>query len=130
MFEREGIVYEFHHLGVPSNEVRPNERYSDRFAMYTSDSDCALIHVQWHRFNPDSPLDPLIRSTPHAAFRVNDLDRAVAGYKLLLAPYEPIEGYRVAIIEDGGVPIELVQTELTDEEIWGRAKKQERSSIY
>ena len=42
--------------------------------------------------------------------------------KLLLEPYEPIAGYRVAIIEDGGIPVELVQTTLTDDEIWGRAK--------
>jgi hypothetical protein len=28
----------------------------------------------------------------------------------------------VAIIEDGGVPIELIQTNLSDEEIWNRAK--------
>ena len=43
----------------------------------------------------------------------------------MLEPYEPIEGYRVAVIEDGGVPIELVQTTLTDEEIWSRAKSGE-----
>jgi hypothetical protein len=51
----------------------------------------------------------------------------VAGCTLLLEPYEPIEGYRVAIIEDGDVPIGLVQTTLTDEEIWSRAKSGEQA---
>ncbi|HEY1212836.1 MAG TPA: hypothetical protein VGE93_04305 [Bryobacteraceae bacterium] len=83
--------------------------------------------MQWHRFNSDSPLHPLIRSTPHIAFKVDDLNRAVAGCTLLLEPWEPIKGYRVAIIEDGGVPIELVQTTLADEEIWSRAKSDEQA---
>lgn len=122
MFQRNGIRYEFHHLGLPTNERHANERYSARFGMYTSDSDCGLARVQWHRFTPESPLHPLIRSTAHLAFKVNDLDRAVLGCKLLLEPYEPIAGYRVAIIEDGGMPVELVQTTLTDDEIWGLAK--------
>jgi len=130
MLHHNGVRYELHHLGLPTNEVRPNERYSARFGMYTSDGDCTLLHIQWHRFNGDSPLHPLIRSTPHVAFKVDDLNRAVAGCKLLLDPYEPIEGYRVAIIEDGGVPIELVQTTLTDDEIWGRAKEGKQTSIY
>jgi hypothetical protein len=41
---------------------------------------------------------------------------------LLLGPYEPVPGCRVAIIQDGDVPIEFVQTSLSDEELWGRAK--------
>ena len=130
MFQRDGVHYEFHHLGMPTNDVRPNERYSARFGMYTSDSDCTLVPIQWHRFTSDSPLHPLIRSTPHPAFKVDDLNQALADRNVLLEPYEPIPGYRVAIIEDGGVPIELVQTTLTDEEIWDRAKAGEHSSIY
>jgi hypothetical protein len=98
--------------------------------MYTSDSECGLARVQWHRFESESPLDVLIRSVPHPAFKVNDLDAAVAGHKLLIDPYEPIEGYRVAIIEDGGIPIELIETQLSDDEIWGRAARGARTSIY
>jgi hypothetical protein len=127
MFQRDGILYELHHVGLPTNEMRPNERYNAQFGMYTSESDCRFVRVQWHRFNSDSPLHPLIRSTPHVAFKVNDLTRAVAGCRILLEPYEPIKGYRVAIIEDGGVPIELVQTTLSDEEIWSRAKAASRT---
>jgi hypothetical protein len=45
--------------------------------------------------------------------------------RLLLGPYEPIQDFRVAIVEDRkdhGQPIELIQTTLTDDEIWSRAK--------
>jgi hypothetical protein len=117
-----GVEATFHHMGIPTTEPKPRERFSERFGMYTSDSDCQSLRIQWHRFEPDSSLDPLIRTVPHAAFKLSDLDRAITGYKCLLGPYEPIPGFRVAIIEDHGIPIELVQTTLTDEEIWGLAK--------
>jgi hypothetical protein len=130
MFERDGVQYEFHHLGIPTTEIKPNERFSEMFGMHTSDSGCGLIRVQWHRFDADSPLDPLLRSVPHPSFKVSCLEGAIGGKRILLGPYEPIAGYRVAIIEDGGVPIELVETELSDEEIWRCATSGEQTSIY
>lgn len=117
-----GVEAIFHHMGIPTTEPKANERYSPMYRMYTSDSDCKSLRIQWHRFAPDSFLHPLIRTVPHAAFKVSDLDRAIAGYNLLLGSYEPIPDFRVAIIEDNGIPIELVQTTLTDEELWGRTK--------
>jgi len=58
----------------------------------------------------------------HVAFRVADLDTAITGCNVLLGPYEAIPDFRVAIIEDGGQPIELVETNLTDVELWKRAE--------
>lgn len=67
-----------------------------------------------------SPLHPLIRTMPHAAFKIADLDASIRGKDVLLGPYEPIPNFRVAIIEDGGFPVELIQTTLTEEELWRR----------
>jgi len=118
-----GVQSSFHHLGIPTMEIKQGERYSPLFDMYTSDCDCDYesMRMQWHRFGPASSLHPIIKSHPHVALKVDDLERAVAGMRLLLGPYEPIENYRVAIIEDHGQPIVLVQTTLTDDEIWVRA---------
>jgi hypothetical protein len=90
--------------------------------MYTSDGECGIMRVQWHRFEPGSSMHPLIQTIPHAAFKVENLDQVVIGYNILLGPYEPIPNFRVAIIEDRGQPIELVQTTLTDDELWERAE--------
>jgi hypothetical protein len=117
-----GVQCSFHHLGIPTTEIKQEERYSSLFDMYTSDSDCESMRIQWHRFGPASSLHPIVRSQPHVAFKVDDLRRATAGMRLLLGPYEPIENFRVAIVEDHGQPIELIQTNLTDDEIWSRAK--------
>jgi hypothetical protein len=126
VFEVEGVTYEFHHLGIPTQAERLGERYSEVYGLYTSDDACRLARVQWHRFTPDSPLHPLVKEAPHPAFKVSDLDRAIAGKTVILGPYEPIAGYRVAMIVDGGVAVELIQTELSDAQIWAQA---DRSSM-
>jgi hypothetical protein len=124
MFEVEGVTYEFHHLGIPTQSERPGERYSDVYAMYTSDDPCRVARVQWHRFKSESPLHPLLKNAPHPAFKVSDLERAIAGKTVILGPYEPVAGYRVAAIEDGGIAIELIETNISDDELWS-----ERQSV-
>jgi hypothetical protein len=47
---------------------------------------------------------------------------------VLLGPYSPFEGFRVAVIEDSGVPIEFIQTNLSEDEIWGAPKS--KSVLY
>ena len=116
------VTYEFHHMGIPTTEVHPNERYSPKFKMYTADSEGTSIRIQWHRFEEGCPLHPLIQTKPHPAFKVNDMEKAIAGKNVLLGPYFPLDGFQVAIIEEAGVPIELIRTDLTDEEIWAQAK--------
>lgn len=130
MFERDGVTYEFHHMGIPTDEPREGERYSAQYRMYTSDASTELLHVQYHRFEPGSTLHELVRTIPHPAFKVSDLERAVQGKPVILGPYEPIDDYRVAVIIDGGTPVELIQTTLTDEQIWGRARSGRQASLY
>ncbi|UQZ86422.1 hypothetical protein SK3146_05715 [Paenibacillus konkukensis] len=125
---KDGIRYEFHHTGIPTTEIKPNEKYSAAAKMYTSDHD-GQFRIQWHRFEPDSPLHPLMKSLPHLAFKVNDLEAAIEGEEVILGPYEPIDDYRVAVINDNGVPVELIQTSLSDEVLWSRAKKGQ-GSLY
>ncbi|OGT29797.1 MAG: hypothetical protein A3E87_05555 [Gammaproteobacteria bacterium RIFCSPHIGHO2_12_FULL_35_23] len=124
----EAIKYEFHHLGIPTQELRKNERYSSVFKVYTSDDDNKKMHIQWHRFEKDSPIHPLIQTIPHLGFKVSNLERALSDKKVILQPYSPFEGFKVAFIEKNGVPIELIETQLSEEEVWSFPKK--NSFIY
>ena len=67
-------------------------------------------------------MHPLLRTLPHVAFAVSDLHAAIAGEEVILGPYEPIDDYWVAVINDAGVPVELIQTSLSDAELWARAR--------
>jgi hypothetical protein len=118
------IKYDFHHLGIPVDDGLKYGSYSQRAGIYTDDNP-GHFQVQWHRFEADSPLHLLIRTVPHVAFKVADLLEAIRDEEVILGPYEPIDGFFVAMINDAGVPIELIQTELTDDEVWRRARSGE-----
>lgn len=122
------VQYEFHHMGIPTPVKKGEEKFSATAGIYTSDNP-GKFRIQWHRFTDDTPLHPLLRELPHVAFKVNDLSAAIEGEEVLLGPYEPIDDFYVAVINDGGVPVELIQTTLADDEIWQRAR-QGQGSLY
>ncbi|KTD23775.1 Uncharacterised protein [Legionella lansingensis] len=111
-------TYEYHHMGIPTDIVREGERYSSTFKMYTSGGKDSEYRIQYHRFEADSPLHPLIKTMPHVAFKVNNLEEAIKGKEVILGPYEPFSGFKVAMIAEGGTPIEFIETTLSEDEIW------------
>ena len=125
---KDTVKYEFHHFGIPVQDGRNDGLFSKKAGMYTTDNP-GRFRVQWHRFTDDCPLPPLIQTVPHVAFRVDCLAEAIKGEEILLGPYEPIDDFFVAIINDAGVPIELIQTSLTDDELWLRARTG-KGSLY
>lgn len=122
------IKYKYHHIGIPTNKPQKNERFSTLFKMYTSDAENSEFKVQYHRYEKDSPLPEILKKNPHVAFKVKNLDEYIKNKKVILEPYYPLEGFKVAIIEDGGIPIELIETNLTDEAIWKSTSK--KSVLY
>ncbi len=61
------------------------------------------------RFEPGSPVPAFVRSVPHLAFEVDDLDVALEGREVLTPPNSPSRGVRVAVIVDDGAPVELLE---------------------
>jgi hypothetical protein len=51
----------------------------------------------------------IVKTIPHVAFAVDDLDEALKGRKVLIAPNAPSPGVRVAFILDDGAPVELLE---------------------
>jgi len=87
--------------------------------MYTSGGENPQFRVENHRFEDDSPLHPLIKTRTHVAFKVDDIHRAIKNKQVILGPYFPFERFCVAIIDHNGTPIEFIQTDLSEDEIWG-----------
>jgi hypothetical protein len=119
--------YEYHHIGIPTKKKKPNERYSSTFKMYTTEGDNDF-RIQWHRFEEGCPLHPLLQTVSHVAFKVSDLKKAIVGKKILLDPYYPFKGFLVAVIEVDGAPVELIETHLSEEDIWKASHA--NSNIY
>lgn len=104
---------EYHHIGIPTQAPRAGERYLERFRMHVSGYETSEFGIEWMRFEPDCPLPALVQTIPHVAFRVDDLDDALQGREVLIAPNSPSPGIRVAFIVENGAPVELLQEEAT-----------------
>jgi hypothetical protein len=101
--------WRYHHLGIPTSEPHPNEKYLKDYKMYVSGFESSDFGVEWMRFEDDSPISELIQSTPHIAFEVDDLENAVYGRKMIGGITTPSPGIRVAMIVEDGAPIELME---------------------
>jgi hypothetical protein len=71
----------------------------------------------------DCPLPELVKTVAHVAFVVEDLEAAIAGRNILIPPNNPTEGVRVAFIEENGAPIEFLQFDRPESEIWPAEEK-------
>jgi len=101
--------YRYHHLGIPTDRPRDGETYLDEFKVYVSGYETSPYGVEWMRFEPDSPLPDLVKTVPHIAFQVDDLEDELQGKEILIEPNSPSEGVTVAFIVDNGAPIEFLE---------------------
>ena len=100
---------EYHHVGIPTGTVHKGETYLEAFKMYVTSFESNPYGVEWLRFDEDSHLPKLVRTVPHVAFRVDDLEAALEGKEILIEPNSPSDGVRVAFIVDDGAPIEFLE---------------------
>ena len=103
------MTHRYHHVGIPTSDVRPGERHLPQFGMYVSGYETSAYGIEWMRFDDDSPVPALVRTVPHVAFEVEDLDAAIAGKDVLIAPNSPSDGVRVAFIVENGAPVEFLE---------------------
>jgi len=101
--------WRYHHLGIPTAIVRPNERYLPHLKIHVCGFDTSPYGIEWIRFDPDCNVSDIVRTLPHIAFEVDDLDVALIGQTLISKVSSPSKGVRVAMIVDNGAPIELLE---------------------
>ncbi|HPG39383.1 MAG TPA: hypothetical protein PLP19_01045 [bacterium] len=105
--------WRYHHLGIPTTGPIQNEKYLPQFKFYVGGFDSSPFGIEWMRFDVDSPIHELIKTVPHLAFEVDDLDEELRKHNLqiLTPPNSPGEGTRVAMIVHNGAPVELIEFE-------------------
>ncbi len=101
--------WRYHHLGIPTTIPRRGETHLEHLKIHVSGFGTSPYGIEWIRFDPDCMVSDLVRTVPHIAFEVDDLDAAIAGQTLLGEVSSPSEGVRVAMIVHDGAPIELLQ---------------------
>ena len=99
----------YHHLGIPTTTPRPGETYLEEHKAFCTDHESNPYGIQWMRFEADCPLPELVKTVPHIAFEVDDLEAALAGQEILIGPNSPSEGVLVAFVVCDGAPVEFLQ---------------------
>jgi hypothetical protein len=101
--------WRYHHLGIPTTVPHPGEVHLTRLKIHVAGYETSPFGIEWMRFEPDCNVHPLVRSVPHLAFEVDDLEAALAGRRVISPISSPSAGVRVAMIEDDGAPVELME---------------------
>jgi len=99
----------FNHVGIPTTSRFEGEIDLPHLKITVSDHENNSFGIQWMRYWPDAPYPEIIKTLPHVAFEVEDLEAALQNQKVLIAPNSPSEGVTVAMIEVNGAPVELMQ---------------------
>ncbi len=103
----------FNHIGIPTTERFEGEIDLPALKITVSDHQNNPYGIQWQRYWPDAPYPPLVKSVPHVAFEVEDLEAAIKDQEILIAPNSPSSGVVVAFISVQGAPVELMQINRT-----------------
>jgi hypothetical protein len=101
--------WRFHHVGIPSLKPRSGETFLEDYGMHVSGFDTSPFGIEWMRFEKGSPVPDLVRTVPHVAFEVDDLEAALAGLGVEAGISSPSAGVRTAMIEHNGAPVELIE---------------------
>jgi hypothetical protein len=99
----------FHHIGIPTSEPKPNEKYLEKYKFYVSGFETSEFGIEWMRFEKGSPVAEIIQKIPHVAFEVDDLDSSIEGRQMIGEISSPSKGVRVAMIIENGAPVELLE---------------------
>jgi hypothetical protein len=112
----------FDHIGLVTDEVKDGESFVAATRVWVTSPRAGGCNVEWLRFEHDTPITGLLRTAPHVAYRVDNLDAAIAGHTVLAEPFDPTgrddDFLRVAFVEVDGAVIELMEYGDPDETGW------------
>jgi hypothetical protein len=103
---------EFSHIGLITTDSKAGEVFVEATRVWITNFAQHPFHIEWLRFEPDSPVSGPVREQPHVAYRVPSIEEAARGLRVLLEPFEPLENVRVGFYQtDDGAVVELMEYE-------------------
>jgi hypothetical protein len=103
---------EFSHVGMITDQPHSGEVFVEATRVWITNFVNHPYHVEWLRFEPDSPVTNAVRYQSHVAFRVPSITTASQGMTVLIEPFNPLPGLRVGFYQAGdGAVIEFMEYE-------------------
>ena len=103
-----GRGYSYHSFWIPRTEPDDRDIRLDDAKMYVNNRPNPF-GIGWVRYDSDAPYDKIIRSLPHIALSVDNVDDAVDGHRILIPPKQTQPGLRIAFVKCGGFPVEFIE---------------------
>jgi hypothetical protein len=100
---------QFHHIGIPINEKKPDMVYYESIKCWASDPDTTPGRIEYIYFEPETTMTEPVVSTPHVAFRVDDLEAELKDKDCVVGPIKLPEGVEVAFFYVDGCLTEFHQ---------------------
>lgn len=101
----------YHHVGIPTQVQQSGETHLEQYKVFCTDHERNPFGIQWMRYEPGCALPEVVKTVPHIAFEVDDINEAIAGQQVLIQPNSPSKGVIVAFILCDGAPVEFLQFE-------------------
>ncbi|NOX53367.1 MAG: hypothetical protein GXP27_02800 [Planctomycetes bacterium] len=115
------VNLQFDHIGIPTDEPRPEEFWVPESECWVTNPRTHPQRIEYLRFKTKPELEPgtpewKLWNMPHIAYRVDDLEAAIAGEEVIYGPFDPADFARVVFIHKHGVVVEYM--EYRDTETW------------
>jgi hypothetical protein len=104
-----GKPMKYHHIGIPTHTTQSGEVYLEKLKFFCTDHENNPFGIQWMRYEEGCPLPELVKTVPHVAFEVDDLQKALEGKDIIIQPNSPSPGVLVAFVVHDGAPVEFLQ---------------------
>jgi hypothetical protein len=109
----------FDHVGIVTEDQRFGESWVESTRVWVTSPRDHPYNVEFLRFEPNSPVTGPLRTQPHVAYRVDDVEAAIEGCSVLLEPFDVGDGFvRVAFVNVDGAVVEFMQYANPNEEGW------------
>lgn len=100
----------FDHVGLITSDKKEGEDWVEATRVWVTNPKEHPFHIEWLRYEPDSPVKGPVREKSHVAYSVDDIELASEGLNVLLKPFDVGKFVRVGFYETGdGAVVELMQ---------------------
>lgn len=101
--------YKFSHIGIPVTEEKNWDGFYEPAKIHSTDFEKDEFAIEYIKCDADSPMPEMFQKVAHVAYYVDNIEEAIEGREILVEPFSPGEGVRVAFIVHNGSPVEFME---------------------
>ncbi|WEJ57011.1 hypothetical protein [Devosia sp. FJ2-5-3] len=103
-------MFEFDHVGITTTVKQPQEDWVEQSRLWVTNPRNHPEHIEFLRYEPDSPTPDLVKNNPHVAYRIDDMQARLAEVdEVLIPPFIVGDFLEVAFVLKHGMVFEYMR---------------------